>query len=363
MSKTYKILLHFLTSTGCDAFRSFLPFRHCHRQLAEEGISLELARDIGNLKDNRYDACIFHRHISSDFVPVVYALKTYSGSKIIWDLDDNLFEIPQSNPAYSAFKAVDHNVLKMYLAWSDFLTCSTNTLATQLMEKYQADPSRIAVLPNLVDLNDWPREKSACPKDKIHIIWAGSATHQDDLELIKEPVQRILKERDDVRFTFIGMIPQELLQEDPERIAFYYGCEVKYYSRYLSEFNPDISLAPVVDHDFNRAKSGIKWMEGTLAGAATIASNIDPYSDVIRHNETGLLVEPDEWYDAMNKLISQPHEIKRLHNNARQSVEREHSWNSPQYEKWMAFFRHIAYSSVASGPQSDTSALPVEAST
>lgn len=353
-----RILMHFLTSTGCDAYRSFLPFRHCHRQLAEEGITLELKQYIGNLNDNKYDVCIFHRHISSDFIPVVYALKHFNGgAKIVWDLDDNLFEIPKSNPAHRSFGPVEHNVLKMYLSWSDFLTCSTNTLATQIIQKYQADPSRVAVLPNLVDLNDWPKEKTRCPNDKIHIVWAGSATHQEDLELILEPVKRILAERNDVKFTFIGMIPNDLLIEDPERVAFYYGCEVKYYARYLAESRPDISLAPVIDHDFNRAKSGIKWMEGTLAGGATIASNLDPYSDVIRHNETGLLVEPDGWYDAMVGLLDNHDEIERLQTNARRSVAHEYSWNSAQYEKWMAFFRHVAHSS-ANAPQIDKPSLP-----
>jgi glycosyltransferase involved in cell wall biosynthesis len=317
--------------------------------LAEEGIHLDLKMNIGSIKnrENKYDICIFHRSVSSDFIPVVYALKQFSGSKIVWDLDDNLFEIPESNPAYKTFGPVDHNVLKMYLSWSDYLTCSTNTLAMQLMESYNADPSRISVLPNLIDTNDWPKKKRKFPSEKIHILWAGSATHQDDLELIVEPIKRIIKERDNVRFTFIGMVPNELLQEDPERIAFYYGCEIKYYSMLMSDFNPDIALAPVVDHRFNRAKSGIKWMENTLAGAATIASDLDPYSECIKHNETGILCSPKDWYDAMIRLIDNPDEVDRLHNNARKAVEREFSWKSNQYEKWMAFFRHIAHSSAS----------------
>ena len=83
------------------------------------------------------------------------------------------------------------------------------------------------------------------------------------------------------------MIPNELLAYGPEQVAFYYGCEIKYYPEFMSHFNPDISLAPVIDHDFNRAKSAIKWMEGTLMGAATIASNLNPYSEAIRHDEIG----------------------------------------------------------------------------
>ena len=98
--KNCRILIHFLTTTGCDAYRSFQAYRHCHHPLLEEGIELDLSMELGNIKENRYDACIFHRHISSDFIPPYWAVKAIAGSKVVWDLDDNLFEIPKSNTAY-----------------------------------------------------------------------------------------------------------------------------------------------------------------------------------------------------------------------------------------------------------------------
>ncbi len=341
MEASYKICIHFLTSTGCDAYRSFLPFRHCQKPLAEEGITLDLRMDLD--VNNKYDAYVFHRHMSADFLPVLYAVKM-NKSVVIWDLDDQLFEIPKSNPAHAGFGEAGHNSLTMYLAWSDYVTCSTAPLAKQLIDTYHVDPNRLAILPNLIDPNDWHTPPINDHYNGIKVMWAGSASHHDDLLQIVDPIIRITKERDDVRFMFVGMMPDELTHIPwPDKCSWYYGCEVKYYARFLCDLAPDISLAPIVWNRFNEAKSAIKWMEGTLAGAATIASDMSPYSDAISHCETGMLCNPDEWYSTINGLLDNPNRIEQLRHNAAQHVISKHSWRSVDFHKWMGFFRHVAH--------------------
>lgn len=344
MDRPYKILINFMTSTGCDAYRSFLPFRHCHRALAEEGIILDLKFELNH--EEKYDAYVFHRHMSADFIPILYAIKM-SKAKIVWDLDDNLFEIPKSNPAHTGFGIAGYNSLTMYLAWSDYVTCSTLPLANQLIETYHVDPNRLAILPNLIDANDWPTPKPNPLGDVKKILWSGSASHQEDLEQIVEPINQIIKERDDVQFVFVGMMPKDLMIHIPERCAWFYGSEVKYYSQLLCMIRPDISLAPLVPGRFNEAKSGIKWMEGTLAGASSVVSDIAPYSDVVRHCETGMICDKDSWHETITGLLDHPERNYLLRDNARKDVIEKYSWRSGDFEKWMAFFRHVAHSSQA----------------
>lgn len=52
----------------------------------------------------------------------------------------------------------------------------------------------------------------------------------------------------------------------------------------------DIGICPLKRGGINRWKSDLKWLEYSAAGAATVATRLDPY-DSINHGRTGLLAD------------------------------------------------------------------------
>jgi hypothetical protein len=96
----------------------------------------------------------------------------------------------------------------------------------------------------------------------------------------------------------------------------------KEYPKFLSKTKWDIGIAPLVDSEFTRSKSHIKWMEYSMYKIPTIASQVYPYFmnsfgiDTIKHEETGLLVKPSEWFDALEDLILHKDKRKKLGENA-----------------------------------------------
>lgn len=73
----------------------------------------------------------------------------------------------------------------------------------------------------------------------------------------------------------------------------------------------DIGLAPLLDTPFNRARSNIKVKEYAASRVPWLASPVGPYAD-LGEREGGRLVANDQWFDALDELISDGRARKRL---------------------------------------------------
>jgi glycosyltransferase involved in cell wall biosynthesis len=64
----------------------------------------------------------------------------------------------------------------------------------------------------------------------------------------------------------------------------------------------DIGIAPLINDEFNRGKSHIKWMEYAMCGIPCVASDVAPYK-VIRNGIDGILTDDDHWYYNLRRLV------------------------------------------------------------
>jgi hypothetical protein len=102
----------------------------------------------------------------------------------------------------------------------------------------------------------------------------------------------------------------------------------------------DIGLAPLVTNEFTLGKSDIKFIEYSIAGAATIAQNNSVFNRSIIHGETGLLVgSPSEMIDAVKLLMLKPKLRKTLVANAQQYI-RENRGEDQLRSEWLAALDH-----------------------
>jgi glycosyltransferase involved in cell wall biosynthesis len=78
-----------------------------------------------------------------------------------------------------------------------------------------------------------------------------------------------------------------------------------------------------------RESFGVSVLEAGACEKAIIASNIDAFSEIIIHNETGILVEPkntEETFYAIERLITDPDFRKKIGINARKRVADLFDW-------------------------------------
>lgn len=291
----------------------------------------------------QYDL-IYSKHMTDgEQASNILATADHFKKKVLVDIDDNYLELRKDNPAgknYEKLKGTRY-FLGAFLELANGLTVST----APLKETYSHLNKVIDVLPNCNDVKDWPQPKFI-NDGKIRIGYAGGSAHNDDLDLIIEPIAKILEKYPNVTFDVIGALTAEKAREMGAKMLKFSSASIldrfritggtlawQGYPELLAAQGWDIGICPLIDEPFNRGKSHIKWMEMSMIGAATVASPVYPYIEpidgvnTIIHGKTGLFAtSADEWFDSLEMLIRNPDVRKGLANSAYQYIKENWQW-------------------------------------
>ncbi|WEV45411.1 glycosyltransferase [Streptococcaceae bacterium ESL0687] len=194
---------------------------------------------------------------------------------------------------------------------TDGVIASTNDLARELKNyKKQVLLNRNLANEELVKISKKALIQKEFEKisDKVKIgYFSGSITHNENFELIKASLEKIMEERPLTELHLVGHLdlPEDMSHLKDQIITHDY-VDWKELPQLIAQV--DINLAPLVDSIFNRAKSEIKWIEASLVKVPTIASNIGAFADSIHNRVDGILVENTEeaWYEALEQLVNSP---------------------------------------------------------
>lgn len=225
--------------------------------------------------------------------------------KLIIDTDDNSDDIPHFNYAHPDYHAGTglSRLIRMELREADLVTVSTDRLA----EWARQYGRRVVVMPNCIDTNLYAnvrsREKEARHRNDVRIYWGGGGGHYGDLLKVRDPVLRIMAERPNVKLVFSLFLPDWAASLPPYRVFMLRFAHFNAYPKVLKWLCADVALAPLVDHEFNRCKSNVKYLTYAMADIPGVYSDIEAYESVT-HGLTGLKARTDaDWYDAINTLI------------------------------------------------------------
>jgi glycosyltransferase involved in cell wall biosynthesis len=315
---TKRLCIHYNPETsGCDLYRALLPARHLRRLFREQGVPIEVIPVDKLLDEDVFDGVMIHRVLSDPFTRHIAALAA-RGIAVIHDTDDLLPDMPAWNPVRQAWKAADKD------RWDVLTTCATVSIASTkpLAERVRPDTK---VCPNMIDLADWRGMRNHPDEtEKIRILWAGSDTHHGDLELIVEPLRRIMDEfGDKVQVVFLGYSHPELKASHLMRYAELPMVPLGSYVQTMTRIHPHIAIGPLQKHPFNHSKSEIRYLETTASGGAFIYSKgVATYEGSVGIAADG----DDEWYEAIKELVHNHGERKRLHREAIKDVAANWTW-------------------------------------
>ncbi|MDT2886213.1 rhamnan synthesis F family protein [Lactococcus lactis] len=172
----------------------------------------------------------------------------------------------------------------------------------------------------LISISKQAITKNIKDKKKIKIgYFSGSITHNENFDLIRSTILKILKEFPQTELHLVGhlTIPDEMKNYKKQLIVHDF-LDWTLLPSLVAEM--DINLAPLVDNVFNRAKSEIKWLEAALVGVTTVASDIGSFSEIITNETTGVLVADGMWYEQLKDLIDNKTKLEFLGNNAKRKV-------------------------------------------
>lgn len=191
---------------------------------------------------------------------------------VVVDYDDNLFEVPHSNPCYELYRGEEvRSVMRLMLTNADVAICSTQKLANYLEVQAYRPGNEIRpgyrVIPNAWNDYQFGSKQSNLQRKKT-VFWRGSNTHQEDLLKFAPEICRVAKDNSEWTFVFQGMVPWMLKDCPLQWVA---STNHWSYTKGLCEtIRPSVMIDPLEDNPFNRAKSDLAWIEGTMAGAQVL---------------------------------------------------------------------------------------------
>ena len=240
----------------------------------------------------------------------------------LMEIDDYMFDLPASNVASNVYKSGSQcaRTSTIHLEMSDGIITSTN----YLKRAYSAHNKNIYVVRNGIDFEVWDNLIPSKKRKHLRIGFAGGPNHTRDVEYIARAVLQIRDEYPNVDFMFFGCVIDRL--KNQKRIKTHEDfVDRKVYPQHLKNMGFDIGLAPLVDNQFNRSKSNLRWQEYSALGIPTIASPIIPFKESIEHNKTGLLAKShQDWVDAMRLLINDEAKRKAIGQKAYYRVKKDY---------------------------------------
>jgi glycosyltransferase involved in cell wall biosynthesis len=191
---------------------------------------------------------------------------------------------------------------------------STPALATIL----RAHNPEVAVFPNTIRALPEPRNFL---EPQVLTMFFGALNRERDwaplIPVLNEVAQ---KAGDRLRFSVVHDQGFFDALHTPHK-QFAPTCDHETYLGLLGQC--EISLMPLADTPFNRAKSDLKFIEAGACRVAAVASHVT-YADSIEDGHTGLLFHgADELRDRLLRLVAMPELARALGDAARQYVASE----------------------------------------
>lgn len=391
---------------GVGKYRILDPFKFLGDNHSDEfhiDIVIDGVED-QSILDN-YNIIFFHSFIIRSSheanVELVKTLKS-KGIKLVMDIDD-FWNVDRRHPMYHQIVAMEVAKKKVeLLKLADWVTCTTEKFASTI--KQRLGISNVVVFPNAIDENEPQFQHKPTESEFIRFGWLGGSSHQHDLELVRSGISMIGNQFSNTQFVLCGfdlrgtmttidaktkerknrpILPMETVWYKYEQIftdnykfvgedykkellkfnhANHTPLDKRYVrvwtqpvSKYGTNYNMfDVSLAPLVESEFNANKSQLKAIEAGFQKKALIASETLPYTlDLVSAIEFGggfndkgnaLLVSPSknhkQWAQHMKRLVENPNLIEDLGNKLYETVKDKYSLQNVTKNR-IQFFKSI----------------------
>lgn len=273
-----------------------------------------------------------HRVKLDKFTDAFLSLARVRGNVIIYDSDDLIYRINSGIKTTTRFKNFNKLTLSCGKAMikCDVVTVATDYLANKAREFHQD----VRVVRNALskDFSFHARsvyEKGQCKDfDNVTIGYlSGSQHHDRDFLLVENTLIRLLKERDNVKVLLAGKLSfSEEFYSFGGRFIYHKFLP---YSEFITLYRDvDVNLMPLeVEDEFCQGKSELKYIEAGACGVVSVASSTDTYKRVITSGVNGVLIESDEWYEALSSLIDSPNLRKEQGECAYRNVVEKYSFD------------------------------------
>jgi glycosyltransferase involved in cell wall biosynthesis len=294
------------------------------------------------------DVVIWHPMYYERSLDLFLEMKHKHQKPFIIEVDDNYIDVPPWNEAYHSFRngGSFRRISLDSMRNADALMVTTPHLG----ELYTQFNENVYVIENSLDFKGdrkfvgW--DKVSVRKHKgIRLGWIGGRAHFDDLMMVAPVLRNILEKYKDVTLCLINSAIRhscELLNkpypfEGLKNVHYAdRSVAINRYAQFAASFGFDIGIAPLVDCNFNRSKSNLRWLEYSALKIPTVATEISHFQQSIRPGHDGLLVRDNAlntWQEHLETLIENESYRDELGRNAYKRVKADFNVkrNAPKY--------------------------------
>ena len=294
------------------------------------------------IKSKIFDVIVIQR-VNPYSTPIIKKAKQH-GIKLVYEADDDFLDINPSNPSFNYIHGNLVNIKKLVGA-ADKIVVSTPELKKRFDKLNLA--SDVEIIRNYYLDNVLPLKPFSYTGDSyVKIGYFGTMTHNNDLELIHNVILRLKdifsKKAIQVDFEVIGASIDENIDWFSVKKLPYYPMSMATFMKWITnEANWDIGIIPLVNTEFNKCKSELKYIEFTALGVPVVASDVDIYKNTIEDGVTGFLANnEDEWVDKLSILIENPTLRNGMLNNARADILKNYDLRD-RAKQWDEIFKSL----------------------
>ena len=372
MKEKVKVLVLPSDTSGVGKFRSVDPHVMLQNLYPDDfHIDIDYQPNVNDVNYwEKYQIVHVHRNIGQDYdnTPKLIERLKSLGIIVIVDIDDYWLPTKEHPIHQLILQNKIHEKIIANLKVASYVMTTTEIFANEI-KKYNKN---VVVFPNAINPKESQFNEPTLPSEKVRVGWLGGSSHLHDLKLLDGMVSKLKPQQDKLQYYVCGFdtrgtvteINKETGQETRRPIKPEETVWVKYeeiftdkykiitpnYKTFLDKFEDeeflgwqsenyvrvwtkpttsyaknyskfDISLAPIVDHSFNRMKSQLKVIEAGFYKKALIASNVGPYTIDLKHalkdgnftDGNALLVDKNknhsDWAKFIKKLVDNPNMI------------------------------------------------------
>lgn len=370
---------------GCDYYRALLPMETIKANKMAQMESLWPANIIADISYNREkfekvmkaDVFLLQRVIGKNFVKKIQEviLANKNNNKLVIDHDDNVFRVSPLSNHYNDYGTEEIKIQsggKVIYEWKDGVNidikknisrldeikwslekCDMLTVTTDILaEAFRPYCGNIRVLPNCVDMKIWNKLPLIRPKpEEIRIYWSGGHSHWEDLFMVKDVLIEIANKHKNVKIVISGWKPVGMEEDYPkDQFEFRPWSDTQAYPYTTAISDPDIAIIPLVDNEFNRCKSAIKWVEMAALKVPAVTSLVSPYQELVDLKlDNGIFIEKNDrnlWVKGIEMLINDVELRKKIGQNAYDTVKENFDINT-QYHAWVNTYGEVLASNLA----------------
>lgn len=262
----------------------------------------------------KYERIVIEKELFPYFFSWFERLLSFLGVKYIVDYDDAIFhnyDLSKSSIISLLLKRKIDNVMK----YSHCVIAGNSYLANRAIN---AKAKQVVIIPTVIDVEHY-EVKSDFESEPVIIGWIGSPTTFKYVENLM-PVLEKLIENYHCQVHIVGAKSSSAAMKNIEFIPWTEATEVSS----IKKFN--IGIMPLNNTPWELGKCSYKLIQYMGCGIPVVASPVGMNKDVVEEGINGFFASDNqEWYDVLEKLITDNNLQKGLGGLGRRKVENEYS--------------------------------------